>query len=42
MRAFEVGGDGIAVRVNEDLSLTVRRRGGRALWATSSDAAAYA
>ena len=36
MRAFEVDGDGIAVRVNEDLSLAVRRRDGRMLWATSS------
>ena len=36
MRAFEVAGDGITVRVNEDLSLTVRRRDGRTLWATSS------
>ena len=36
MRAFEVAGDGITVRVNEDLSLTVRQRDGRTLWATSS------
>ena len=36
MRAFEVAGDGITVRVNEDLSLTVRQRDGRMLWATSS------
>ena len=35
MRAFEVGGDGISVRVNEGLSLTVRQREGRTLWATS-------
>ena len=36
MRAFEVAGDGITVRVNEDLSLTVRRGDGRTLWTTSS------
>ena len=36
MRVFEVGGDGIVVRVNEDLSLTVRRGDGYTLWATSS------
>ena len=36
MRAFEVAGDGITVRVNEDLSLTVRQRDGRMLWVTSS------
>ena len=36
MRAFEVVGDGITVRVNEDLSLTVQQRDGRTLWATSS------
>ena len=35
MRPFNITSDDIAIRVNEDLSLTVRRKDGRMLWVTS-------